>query len=197
MSQSYVIRVSASVKETINAKDKRTKTLSLTEIVPCDEQKEIMREILAERGWEKVEDEEGEVYERRKGDVVERINLEDMTHEASVELSRTLERDRTITVRGDRDFEDPDERRAKEKEALERSIAISDEERDGAEIGMHRQIAEVLDETEEERTEEINEVVSQVYAESLKRKARRMGSVTEMRESREGGDYELVIKLTE
>ena len=197
MSQSYVIRVSASVKETINAKDKRTKTLSLTEIVPCDEQKEIMREVLAERGWEKVEDEEGEVYERRQGDVVERIDLEDMTHEASVELSRTLERDRTITVRGDRDFEDPDERRAKEKEALERSIAISDEERDGAEVGMHRQIAEVLDETEEERTEEINEVVSQVYAESLKRKARRMGSVTEMRESREGGDYELVIKLTE
>ena len=197
MSQSYVIRVSASVKETINAKDKRTKTLSLTEIVPCDEQKEIMREILAERGWEKVEDEEGEVYERRQGDVVERIDLEDMTHEASVELSRTLERDRTITVRGDRDFEDPDERRAKEKEALERSIAISDEERDGAEVGMHRQIAEILDESEEERTEEINEVVSQVYAESLKRKARRMGSVTEMRESREGGDYELVIKLTE
>ena len=197
MSQSYVIRVSASVKETINAKDKRTKTLSLTEIVPCDEQKEIMREVLAERGWEKVEDEEGEVYERRQGDVVERIDLEDMTHEASVELSRTLERDRTITVRGDRDFEDPDERRAKEKEALERSIAISDEERDGAEVGMHRQIAEILDESEEERTEEINEVVSQVYAESLKRKARRMGSVTEMRESREGGDYELVIKLTE
>ena len=32
MSQSYVIRVSASVKETIDAADKRTKSLSLTEI---------------------------------------------------------------------------------------------------------------------------------------------------------------------
>ncbi|MGE0706959.1 MAG: hypothetical protein AB7N76_02790 [Planctomycetota bacterium] len=197
MSQSYVIRVSASVKETVNAKDKRVKTLSLTEIVPADEQKEILREVLRERGWEQVEGEETEVWERREGQVVERIDLDGMTHEASVELARTLERDRTITVRGDRDFEDPAERRERERQALERSIEISDDERQDAQTGMQREIAEVLDETEEQRTQEMNEVVSQVYAESLKRKARRMGTVTEMRESREGGDYELVIKLRE
>jgi hypothetical protein len=197
MSQSYVIRVSASVKEVVNAKDKRTKTLVLTEIVPCDEQKEILREILKERGWELAEGEDAEVWEREQAGVVERINVDDMTHEASVDLERTLERDRTITVRGDRDFENPDDRREKEKSALERSIEISDDERQEAKTGMQRQIAETLDESEQERTEDMNEVVSQVYAESLKRKARRMGNVTEMRESREGGEYELVIKLTE
>lgn len=197
MSQSYVIRVSASVKETIDAADKRTKSLSLTEIVPAEEQREIFREVLRARGWEEVEGSEGQVWEKTTGEVCERIDLEAMTHEARVALEQTLERERTITVRGDKDHEDPDERRVQEQTNLERSIAISDEEREEAARGMQRRIAETLDASEAERSEAVNEVVAQVYAESLKRKARRLGSVTEMRESHEGGEFELVIKLTE
>ena len=197
MSQSYVIRVSASVRETIDAADKRTKTLSLSEIVPAEEQREIMREELRARGWEEVEGSEGQVWEKTSGEVRERIDLEAMTHEARVELEQTLERERTITVRGDKDHEDPEERRVKEQTSLERSIAISDEERAQVARTMQRRIAETLDASEAERTEAVNEVISQVYAESLKRKARRIGSITEMRESNEGGEFELVIKLTE
>jgi FtsH ternary system-associated peptide len=197
MSQSYVIRVSASVSETVDAADKRTKSLQLTEIVPCDEQAEIIRNELRDRGWEEVEGSEGQVWEKTDGKVRQRIDLESMTHEAQVELQRTLERERTITVRGDKDFEDPDERRAKEEASLQRAIAVTDEERNEVHQTMQREIAETLDESEEARTEEVNEVIAAVYAESLKRKARRMGSVTEMRESQEGGEFELVIKLSE
>lgn len=197
MSQSYVIRVSASVSETVDAADKRTKSLQLTEIVPCDEQAEIIRDELRDRGWEEVEGSEGQVWEKTDGKVRQRIDLESMTHEAQVELQRTLERERTITVRGDKDFEDPDERRAKEEASLQRAIAVTDEERDEVQQTMQREIAETLDESEEARTEEVNEVIAAVYAESLKRKARRMGSVTEMRESQDGGEFELVIKLSE
>ena len=120
-----------------------------------------------------------------------------MSVEATVALERTLERDRTITVRGDRDLENVEERRGREKEALERSISITDEERDDAQTTMQREIAEALDATEDERNQELNEVVQEVYSESLKRKARRLGTVTEMQESRQGNDYELVIKITE
>jgi len=197
MSQSYVIRVSASVSETVDAADKRTKSLQLTEIVPCDEQAEILRDELRDRGWEEVEGSEGQVWEKTDGQVRQRIDLESMTHEAQVELQRTLERERTITVRGDKDFEDPEERRGKEEASLQRAIAVTDEERDEVHQTMQREIAETLDESEEARTEEVNEVIAAVYAESLKRKARRMGSVTEMRESQEGGEFELVIKLSE
>lgn len=197
MSQSYVIRVSASVSETVDAADKRTKSLQLTEIVPCDEQAEIIRNELRDRGWEEVEGSEGQVWEKTDGKVRQRIDLDSMTHEAQVELQRTLERERTITVRGDKDFEDPDERRAKEEASLQRAIAVTDEERQEVHQTMQREIAETLDESEEARTEEVNEVIAAVYAESLKRKARRMGSVTEMRESQDGGEFELVIKLSE
>jgi ribosomal protein S21 len=171
--------------------------LSLTEIVPCDEQQEILRDELRARGWEEVEGSEGQVWEKTDGQVRQQIDLDAMTHEAQVELQRRVERERVITVRGDRDFEDPDARRKKEEASLARSIEVTDEERDEVQRTLQREIAETLEETEEARTEEVNEVIASVYAESLKRKARRMGSVTEMRESHEGGEFELVIKLSE
>lgn len=197
MSQSYVIRVSASVSEDVSAKDKRTKKIVLTEIVPCDEQREILRDTLREQGWEEVDGSDGKQMRRQRGKVVETIDLDELTVEATVELDRTLERSRTITVRGDRDFESEGERRTKEQASLERSIAISDEEKAQAEAALQREIAELLEESEEERTRDLNEAVREVYAESLKRKAGSLGNVTSVQESREGGEYELVIRITE
>jgi hypothetical protein len=197
MSQSYVIRVSASVQEKVCAKDKRTKTIVLTGILPEDEQKEILKEKLVEQGWKEQEGSEGKVLVRKRGRVTETLDLETMEVEASVELERTLERNRTITVRGDRDLGDEEARREKEQDALERSIAITDEEREEAETNMQRAIAEELERTDEERDNELNEAVREVYAESLKRKAASLGTITEVSESQAGDDYELVIKITE
>ena len=196
MSQTYVIKVSASVQEQVNAKDKRTKKLVLTEIVPCDEQRDIVRERLKERGFEE-DASDKDVLVRKRGRVVEKVDLKDMTVEATVEMEKTLERERTIVVRGDRDMENPDERRSREQKNLEKQIAITEEERGRAEQTLQREIAKTLDETEEERTKELNEVVREVYAEGLKRKAGRLGTITEMREGQVGEDYELVIKISE
>lgn len=196
MSQTYVIKVSASVQEQVNAKDKRTKKLVLTEIVPCDEQRDIIRERLRERGFEESKDDK-DVLVRKKGRVVEKVDLKDMTVEATVELEKTLERERTIVVRGDRDMENPDDRKSREQKNLEKQIAITDEERARAQQTLQREIAKELDATEEERTKELNEVVREVYAEGLKRKAGRLGTITEMREGQVGEDYELVIKISE
>ncbi len=196
MSQTYVIKVSASVQEQVNAKDKRTKKLVLTEIVPCDEQRDIVRERLKERGFEE-DPNDKDVLTRKKGRVVEKVDLKDMTVEATVELEKSLERERTVVVRGDRDMENPDERRAREQKNLEKQIAITEEEREKAQQTLQREIAKELDDTEEERNRELNEVVREVYAEGLKRKAGRLGTVTEMREGQVGEDYELVIKITE
>lgn len=197
MSQSYVIRVSASVQEKVNAKDKRTKTIVLTEIVPPEQQKEILREKLEEKGWEEEEGSEGRVLTRKRGNVKETIDLDSMTVEAEVEIDRTLERSRTITVRGDRDLENEEDRRTNEQAALERSIAISDEERQEAETSMQREIARELEETDAERNSELNDIVRDVYAESLKQKAASLGTITDIQESQAGEDYELVIKITE
>jgi hypothetical protein len=196
MSQTYVIKVSASVQEQVHAKDKRVKKLTLTEITTPEEQKEILRERLKERGFEQ-EGDDPDTLVRKKGKIVERVDLEEQTVESTVELEKTLERERTIVVRGDRDNDNPDERRNREQKNLERQIAITDEERERAQQQLQREIAKGLDETEEERNKELNEVVREVYAEGLKRKAGRLGTITEMREGQVGEDYELVIKISE
>jgi hypothetical protein len=195
MSQTYVIKVSASVQEQVTAKDRRRKTLVLTEIVPCDEQREILRERLKARGFEDGP-EEGTLV-RKRGRIVEKVDLGDLSVEAGVELEKSLERERTIVVRGDRDMDDPEQRRAREQRNLERQLAITDEEREKAQQTLQREIAQELDDSEEQRNQELNEVVREVYAEGLKRKASRLGTITEMREGQVGEDYELVIKITE
>lgn len=194
MSQTYVIKVSASVQEKVHAKDRRVKQLVLTEIVDKEEQRAILEEQLAARGWEKQEDGR---WRRKRGEVVETLDPGSMTVEAEVELEKSLERSRTIVVRGDRDFEEQERRRQREQSELEKSIAITDDEKRRAESVLQREIADKLDESEEERQDELNEVVRGVYAESLKRKARRLGTVTEVREGTAGQDYELVIKITQ
>lgn len=196
MSQTYVIKVSASVQEQVHAKDKRVKKLTLTEITTPEEQREILRERLKGRGFEQ-EGDDPDVLVRTKGKIKERVDLEEGTVESTVELEKTLERERTIVVRGDRDNDNPDERRAREQKNLERQIAITDEERERAQQQLQREIAKGLDETEEERNKELNEVVREVYAEGLKRKATRLGTITELREGQVGEDYELVIKISE
>lgn len=197
MSQTYVIKVSASVREEVSASDKRKKKLVLTEICDAQEQREILKERLQDHGWTEKEGSDGKVWTKTDGEVTQTLDLDDMSVEAEVTLERTLERERTITVVGDRDRGDPEARRKKEREELEERIAIKDEEKQQVEESLEEEIAETLDATEQERTGALNEIVREVYAESLKRKAQRLGSVTEVREGRDGQDYELVIKITE
>ncbi len=137
MSQTYVIKVSASVQEHVRAKDKRVKKIVLTEIVSKEEQKELVRGQLVERGFEQ-EGADPDVLVRRKGEVVERVDLGEMTHEATVEKDKVLERERTVVVRGDRDLEDQEERRRREQRGLEQQIAITEEERAKAQSGLQR-----------------------------------------------------------
>ena len=195
MSQMYRVKVSASVKETITDKDKQKKTLKLTEVVAADEQKEILKERLKERGWTEEEGSDGKRWTREKDGVTETIDLDDMTVEAEVEVSKKIEREKTKEVTGDLDFGTQDTIRQRGQQEVEREVEITDAERSSVRDTIVREASQKLADTEEERNREINEVVREVYAESLKRKAGRLGSVTEVREGRDGNDYEMVIKV--
>ena len=62
---------------------------------------------------------------------------------------------------------------------------------------LRKEIAERLLAGEEERDRAINDLLLEVYAEALKRKAASLGNVTEVRENRRGDDYELIIRIAE
>ena len=194
MSQTFVIKVSASVREQICTKDKTTKKIVLTPIISVEEQTEVLEGELTKKGW-KQDSQNKKVWVKQRGNVKETLNLEDMTVEAEIELERTLERTETKTVHGDRDHNNETALRQRAQGELQKEIAITDLERQRAKQKLQEEITNELEETEQERTQGLNEVVQGVYSESLKRKAGRMGTVTEIREGTAGEDYELVIKL--
>jgi len=194
MSQSYVIKVSASVREQIRTKDKTTKKIVLTPIVSVEEQTEVLEGELTKKGWRQ-DHQNKKIWRKRRGNAKETINLEDMTVEAEIELEHTLERTETKSVRGDRDHNNEAELRRKAQSELQEQIKITDEERRRAKSQLQKEVTDELENTDQERTQELNEIVQGVYAESLKRKAQRLGTITEIREGTAGEDYELVIKV--
>lgn len=194
MSQTYVIKVSASVKEKIVTKDKIQKQITLTPIISVEEQVEVLEGELAKKGWQQSQQNK-KIWTKRRGHAKETINLEDMTVEAEIELEHTLERTETKTVHGDRDRRDEHSLRSKAQAELQEKIKITDAERQSAKKKLQEEVVNELEERDPERMKELNEITQGVYAESLKRKARQLGTVTEVREGTAGDDYELVIKL--
>lgn len=195
MSQTYVIKVSASVKEKIVTKDKIQKQITLTPIISVEEQAEVLEEELKKKGWRQSPGNNKKIWTKRRGNANETINLEDMTVEAEIELEHTLERTETKTVHGDRDRRDESSLRSKAQAELQERIKITDAERQSTKKQLQKEVVSELEERDPERVQELNEIVQGVYAESLKRKARKLGTVTEIREGTAGEDYELVIKV--
>jgi hypothetical protein len=197
MSEIYVVKIKTSVCEIKKAKDSTTKKIVLTGIVGPDEQKEILVDILRDRGFEEDEDSDGQVLIRETGPVIQIVDLEDMTVTSTIEKETTIARDRELSVRGDKDYIQPEELRAREQAKLDASVSITDEEREHVERELLREISQEFEDTAEERDRELNEVVRDVYTESLKRKAAKMGSITSVSENESSGeDYELRIRIT-
>lgn len=185
-------QVSASAREEVNEQDCVTRPLVLTPIIPAEEQREIMREKLKERGWQEQED--GGLT-RQRGKVAERIDLEAMHVETTVDMTEAIEHhaSQAVTARTDQ----IDEAHVQAAQQLAESVQVTEKEKAAARAEMVRQITEAIEETEEARTRELNEVAQEVYSESLKRKARTLGTVTEIQESQDGDDYQLTIKIKE
>jgi len=209
MSQVYLVECGASVCETKRAKDSVTTKLILTKIVEEETQKEILADILKKRGFEEVEGSEGEVLVRKEGEMIQIADLDEMTVTTTVEKEEKIKKSKKIEARRgglspgergyDKETEDRlnEELRQREQEKLEKTLAITEEERAKVEAKLIKEAVAKLAETEEARKEELNDIVKDVYAESLKKKAAAMGNITSIKENKDDqGNYELRIKLT-
>ena len=88
-------------------------------------------------------------------------------------------------------------RRAK-TELDERSAAVGDQIEEAGRRSVQQEVARRLEESESARLRQLNELVQQVYSESLKKKAAQLGDIVEVTESTsEDGNYELVIRVTQ
>lgn len=193
MSRAYWVKLSSSVTETIHASDKATHKIDLEDVVPAGEMKDIVSSALEESGWTKSKDNDQE-YKKKVGDVDMVWDLEKGVVEASLEDARDVERDVHVEGRAwSKDQAKSEAKRLLSQREQQVRDSIGSEADD-----LQRQLTQKLEESEDERIREINEVLQKTYADAVKRKARRLGNVLSVQESTSpDGEYELTITIAE
>lgn len=199
MSYPYRVVVTKGVEEQITASDCSEKTVEIPPILDAAAARKILEEALRRRGWEG--DGKTLVKKGEKGET-QVFDLETGKVSTTVEGEDTIEKEMTLEGQGDSWSQptdaDKEALRRKVEGEIDKRLEITEAEREARKADLERKVAGVLEETDEERTKELNEVLLEVYAESLKEKARKLGTVTEVREeTAANGEYELVIRVEE
>lgn len=204
MSYGYRITVTRTVSETVKGKDRSTNRVQLTEILPPERMKEMLGRALEKKGFKKQAD---GTWIRTSSGVTETFNPETMEVTAQAEAKGDIKKQKSVQAAGDaRDLRDAGHQRAHvEAEVgarLEKEIAVSEAERKAKQSELEAEARKQLEETEAKRGKDLHEATLDVYAEALKEKARTLGEVKEMHESKRsdgagGQDYELTIKVEE
>ena len=185
MSLSY--RVSLKVCEVVSADDKTVHQLDLRDVLPEDEMKDLLKQRLLEQGFE----ERGEALVREHEESGEVVTVDMETLELTAELELESEVSGNVDAWGDSHT-----RQAAKRQAEARAQSQADALLERGQKEAQSQVSQKLAAGEGARLEEMNQVLQDVYAEALKRKARRMGEVIEQYEgTNAAGEYELVIKI--
>ncbi|MEL6342412.1 MAG: hypothetical protein AAFV53_04720 [Myxococcota bacterium] len=189
MSQTYQCQLKDSVSRTVRIGDTIKHTLSLTEILPLDEMKQIFREILQDAGFSQDDQDRWSLSEGGDETVVD---LEAMSVVTTREEQKTLTQDVAATGRAYRPSLARQVARDNLKHQKERAATRLEQEAGR----LQQQLSQEMASADVERREILHLLLQQVYAESLKRKARQMGDVMEISEgTRPDGEYELIIKV--
>jgi hypothetical protein len=196
MSYPYRVVVTKGVEEAVIASDRSRRTVELPPIVDSEATQGFFEAALRKRGWQG----EGGTL-TKTGSHGERLEVEletgvvTTTLEGEAVIKKEISREGV----GDSDYVSKEELQQKVEKRVEELLVISEAEREAKRAGLEERLAERLRAGEEEREKELSEVLLEVYAESLKKKAQGLGTVTEVREEvdRETGEYELVIRIEE
>jgi hypothetical protein len=204
MSYPYRVVVTRSVNETVKGSDKSSNAISLTPICPEGRMKDLLRQALEKRGF--VAQPDGTLV-RTKDGVTETFDPATSTITATAEATGEIKKEKTIEAHGDSMNTSTAERDRKHAESvagerLEKQLAISETERKTKADELTAEARKRLADSEAARVRDLNEATLDVYAEAIKEKARAMGEVKEIRETKKdnatgGTEYELVIRVGE
>lgn len=195
MSRTYQCQLRESVTDTVRASDESVCDLHLTPILDPESMAELLRQALERRGFTEAED--GRLSKTDtidgNGEVI-LVDLELMEVVVRASEQKTLETEVVAEGLGESDHEA--RRDAHRELARRRQGARTDHDR--AEEVLQEDLTDALAAGESRRKRDLNEAIQEAYAEALKRKARQLGDVIEVREgTNEAGEYELVIRVTQ
>lgn len=202
MSYPYRVVVTKGVEESVDACDSSERTVELPPILDRETTQGLFEAALKKRGWEPVEGDAGKLVKRTDDGLVQTVDVESGVVTTRAEAEETIKKELTLEGTGDswgRPTEaDKAALRARVEERIDKRLEITDDERDAKRAALETRLAAALEASEAARTEELNAALLEVYAESLKEKARGLGTVAEVREeTTDAGEYELVIRIEE
>lgn len=190
MSQLYHVQLKTSVSQTFTLSDCITHRIELTKILPEEEMLDILKETLKQNGFE--EQENGSYSKSGKQDEKIVFDLDNMEVSASFETEKTLQ---TEAIAKGQAWDDKSVARQEAKTQIGNSKQVAREQLAEESQKIQKQLSKELEVGEQERMREINQMLQQVYAKSLKQKARQLGDIMDIHESTVQGQYELVIKI--
>lgn len=190
MSRAYRIRVSESLTKVIRASDHVQTCLELLEILPPESMGALLKQELAERGFEETD----EGMARTRGDITVLVDVETGT------VTVRSESERSVELKTDRDgwvYDEDDTARRRQAEERTRKEARAALEKD-AERRAEKLQKDVTDTLERELADvqsELGGVVNRVTATALKQKAAQLGEIKELTEDPESGNMTIVLEV--
>lgn len=189
MSQTYHCTLKESVQQTVRLGDTITHRLSLTPILPEEDMRGLLREALRDAGFT---EQSGDQWTLDDAQAVTTVDLQQMTVQTDLHQEQTITTEAVAHGRGWSD------RRA--QQAAQEQL---DEARQDAKASLQKtahqlqqQATHTVGNVDSAHTALLHQILQEVYAESLKQKARQLGDVTELREGTNAdGEYELIIKV--
>lgn len=190
MSQLYKIQLKTSVSESFTLNDAIVHRLDLTSILPQEEMVDILKGVLTQEGF--VEQEDGTYTAQGADGEVIVFDLDEMQVSAQLEEEKSLQTD--VVVQGQA-WDSRSEARHNAQAQLRDAKDAAKSQLETESKKLQKELSQKLADGESARVRQMNEILQQVYAESLKRKAGQLGDIMGIKESTHEGQYELVIHI--
>lgn len=194
MSRAYWVKVASSVSVSLSARDEVKNTVDLDPVLDEGEMHTILEGALGASGWVKQPD--GTYTKDLPGGQtsVWSADKKTITTSAGVEETHVIESEVSVTLDTDHSESVVEDRKARAVAQHEKKVR---EDAKSREADVLQKAIKTLAEGEAARNKEINEVLQKTYAEALKRKAGKLGSIVSINESSQGGDYSMTIVISE
>jgi|GEM_PF-660639 len=194
MSQCYRVSLKSSICRTVEGEDSVSYPIELTEILPPEEMASVLREALERDDWERLEEGDDNKW-RTTGPAGEELVIDLDEMEITATIHEESEVSAEVEVTGIGEGKGSAQQDA-QHQLREQEQATGDAIEDAGRRDLREQIREKLEESEKDRARQVNRLLQEVYAESLKRKAGQLGEILDIQEGTgASGDYELTIRV--
>jgi hypothetical protein len=189
MSRAYRIRVSESLRRTLQAEDEICSQIELLEVLPPEQMAELLRDELKQRGFE---ENDGILTRQTEGVTVE---IDPKCGEVALRSST----ERELAIDAEREgvaYDDIGPAEKAVKKSLQRQLQSDlDKQAEHEQGKLQSEATKRLEGHLADLQKELNQAINRVTAEALKRKAAELGAIKELSEDPQTGSLTIKVEV--